>query len=115
MTKYIEDKVEEFANEQIGVADRDGSYIYHLTRVKEAFAIGTMTLDDFEEIEDDDEWLVETKDWLRQALTETREEALREVVGMVKNENKKTMPDDSNGRLWCVKCGKNVINNLKQL
>jgi len=32
---------------------KDGTYIYNLTRIKEAFNIGTMTLDDFEEIDDD--------------------------------------------------------------
>lgn len=29
------------------------TYAYHLTRVKEAFAIGTMSLDDFEEFDED--------------------------------------------------------------
>lgn len=32
---------------------KDGTYIYNLTRVKSAFNIGTMTLDDFEEIDED--------------------------------------------------------------
>lgn len=31
---------------------KDGTYFYNLTRVKEAFGLGTMTFDDFEEIDD---------------------------------------------------------------
>lgn len=31
----------------------DGTYFYHLTRVKSAFDIGTMTMDDFEEVDED--------------------------------------------------------------
>jgi len=30
---------------------QDGTYFYNLTRVKEAFGLGTMTIDDFEEME----------------------------------------------------------------
>lgn len=29
------------------------TYAYHLTRVKEAFSVGTMTLDDFQEFDED--------------------------------------------------------------
>lgn len=36
-----------------GLNDRDGTYFYNLTRVKEAFGYGTMTLDDFTEVEYD--------------------------------------------------------------
>jgi len=36
-----------------GFNSKDGTYIYNLTRVKSAFNVGTMTLDDFEEIDDD--------------------------------------------------------------
>jgi len=31
----------------------DGTYIYNLMRTKSAFHVGTMTLDDFEEIDED--------------------------------------------------------------
>lgn len=32
-----------------GTHKQEGSYTYELTRVKEAFSVGTMTMDDFEE------------------------------------------------------------------
>lgn len=51
--KEIEEKVKyEIAN-VLGLTDewQDGTYLYWLTRVKEAFNIGTMTLDDFVEID----------------------------------------------------------------
>jgi hypothetical protein len=32
-----------------GLNDNDGTYVYDLTRVKEAFSVGTMSLEDFEE------------------------------------------------------------------
>lgn len=39
--------------EHLGFDGVDGTYIYILTRVKEAFHVGTMTLDDFVEVDDD--------------------------------------------------------------
>ena len=33
------------------INSKDGTYVYNLTRVKEAFGYGTMTIDDFEEID----------------------------------------------------------------
>lgn len=41
---------------------KDGTYVYNLTRVKEAFGLGTMTLDDFEEI--DDEFIYDLADFI---------------------------------------------------
>lgn len=40
----------------------DGTYIYNLTRSKSAFNVGTMTLDDFEEI--DEEFIYELADYI---------------------------------------------------
>lgn len=36
-----------------GLNNSDGTYVYDLTRVKEAFHVGTMTLDDFEEFDEE--------------------------------------------------------------
>ena len=40
------EKLKEFLMEYFDIGD---SYAYNLTRVKSAFAVGTVTLDDFEE------------------------------------------------------------------
>lgn len=39
----------------IGLSDEweDGTYLHWLTRCKSAFSVGTVTIDDFEEINDD--------------------------------------------------------------
>lgn len=47
----LRDKIHSAINEHI---DIDDTYAYHLTRVKEAFSVGTVTLDDFEEWTDAD-------------------------------------------------------------
>ncbi|PLR99540.1 hypothetical protein [Bacillus sp. T33-2] len=54
----LESTVKEKIAGVLGLTDEweDGTYLYNLTRVKEAFNVGTMTLDDFVEI---DEELVE--------------------------------------------------------
>src|SRR5690554_5042411 len=40
---------------ELGLTDEymDGTYLYHLTRSKSAFAVGAMTLDDFKEIDEE--------------------------------------------------------------
>jgi hypothetical protein len=52
----LENQIKKDIADVLGLNDEDGTYFYALTRVKEAFNIGTMTLDDFEEV---DENLVE--------------------------------------------------------
>lgn len=47
----LRDKIHSVINEHI---DIDDTYAYHLTRVKEAFSVGTVTLEDFEEWTDAD-------------------------------------------------------------
>ena len=49
----IKKGIEEKLYEHLGFNGVDGTYIYILTRVKEAFGYGTMTLDDFVEIDGD--------------------------------------------------------------
>ncbi|WP_346938079.1 hypothetical protein [uncultured Clostridium sp.] len=46
-------KLIELLMEFFGFDGSDGTYWYWLTRVKEAFAVGTMTLDDFVEMENE--------------------------------------------------------------
>ena len=36
-----------------GMGDEEGTYFYNLTRCKSAFELGTMSIDDFEEITDE--------------------------------------------------------------
>jgi len=49
------EKVLDAIRNVLGLSDQwsDGTYLYNLTRVKSAFGIGTMTLDDFVEIDDE--------------------------------------------------------------
>lgn len=51
----MKDIVKEKIAGVLGLTDEweDGTYLYHLTRVKSAFGVGTMTLDDFVEIDHD--------------------------------------------------------------
>lgn len=39
--------------EFFGLNDSDGTYVYDLTRVKEAYSVGTMTMDDFVEFDEE--------------------------------------------------------------
>lgn len=50
----------------LGFNGNDGTYIYSLTRVKEAFHVGTMTLDDFVEI--DDEFVHDLADFILEQM-----------------------------------------------
>lgn len=59
MTK---EKLMEKLYEHLGFNGRDGTYIYCLTRVKEAFGYGTMSLDDFVEI--DEEFVSDLADFI---------------------------------------------------
>lgn len=54
MSDRLQD-IEDAIAHELGLSDSylDGTYLYWLTRVKSAFAIGTMTLDDFEEVDDE--------------------------------------------------------------
>lgn len=61
-----EDMVE-ILSSYFGLYTHDGTYTYELTRVKEAFDLGTMSLDDFEEI--DEEWVRDLVDHIFQILT----------------------------------------------
>jgi hypothetical protein len=47
------DKLVEGLYDHLGFNGKDGTYIYCLTRVKEAFGYGTMALDDFVEVDGD--------------------------------------------------------------
>ena len=40
-------------NDFFGMNEKEGSYFYELTRVKDAFSFETMTFDDFEEFNSD--------------------------------------------------------------
>lgn len=51
MESIREKLFDELNNKVIGLDWADGTYLYNLTRVKEAFHIGTMTFDDFVEVD----------------------------------------------------------------
>lgn len=48
----------------------DGTYIYNLMRTKSAFHVGTMTLDDFEEIDED--FVYDLVDYILEIITQSK-------------------------------------------
>ena len=56
----------------------DGTYVYNLTRVKSAFHIGTMTLDDFEEI--DDEFIYDLADFILELMPQRGKRVLVDPI-----------------------------------
>ncbi len=55
MSKERLEQIKDAIAHELGLTDdyMDGTYLYHLTRSKSAFAVGTMTLDDFKEIDEE--------------------------------------------------------------
>lgn len=55
MSKERLEEIKDAIAHELGLTDdhMDGTYLYHLTRSKSAFAVGTMTLDDFKEIDEE--------------------------------------------------------------
>lgn len=84
MTETEEQRLRDKIDSIIGHDGVDGTHIYYLTRVKEAFHVGTMTLDDFVEVDEEfteqfvelfkNEYkkLIDENDQLRKALEEIR-------------------------------------------
>lgn len=53
MSKERLEEIKEAIANELGLSEQhlDGTYLYYLTRTKSAFSVGTVTLDDFEEID----------------------------------------------------------------
>jgi cell shape-determining protein MreC len=73
----MSDKLQQIRNilaSHFGLTDEneDGTYLYHLTRSKEAFSYGTMTLDDFVEV--DEEFLDEVFEDIKPVIEELQQE-----------------------------------------
>lgn len=53
--KDLEVKIREVLANQFGLSDewQDGTYLYYLTRVKSAFDRGTVSIDDFIEVDEE--------------------------------------------------------------
>jgi hypothetical protein len=98
--------IEQKLIDQFGFNDTDGSYLHHLTRVKSAYAVGTVSLDDFEEITQDDEWYQELKKLFIDSIQEAqelgraqgREEVASEVFECPYTINPKTCPNGDESR-----------------
>lgn len=56
------EKLMDLLFDHLGFNGKDGTYIFCLTRVKEAFGYGTMSLDDFVEI--DEEFVADLADFI---------------------------------------------------
>jgi predicted nucleic acid-binding Zn-ribbon protein len=86
--KRMNDKLQQIRNilaSHFGLTDEneDGTYLYHLTRSKEAFSYGTMTLDDFVEV--DEEFLDEVFESIKPIIEELQQEneKLRKQLSML--------------------------------
>jgi hypothetical protein len=84
----MNDKLQQIRNilaSHFGLTDEweDGTYLYHLTRVKEAFHVGTMTLDDFVKV--DEEFLDEVFESIKPVVEELQQEneKLRKQLSML--------------------------------
>jgi len=53
MDEKLKEKLRKTLYAYLGFNEKDGTYLYWLTRVKEAFAVGNMTFDDFVEVDED--------------------------------------------------------------
>lgn len=53
MNEKFKEQLRQKLYSYLGFNGKDGTYLYWLTRVKEAFAIGTMSLDDFVEVDEE--------------------------------------------------------------
>jgi hypothetical protein len=90
--------------EHLGFDGVDGTYIYCLTRVKEAFHVGTMTLDDFVEVDGDfvaelaDMFVEMTKPLL--AEIERKDEALRFYENSKNYEQEKCLFDGNENDVY---------------
>lgn len=47
----LESIIRDIVDDHLGLTWQDGTYLYNLTRCKSAFNVGTVTIDDFEEID----------------------------------------------------------------
>lgn len=52
MNEELKEKLRQKLYDYLGFDGKDGTYLHWLTRVKEAYAVGTMTLDDFVEVDE---------------------------------------------------------------
>ncbi|AJA41454.1 hypothetical protein AXJ14_gp135 [Geobacillus virus E3] len=89
----MSDKLQQIRNilaSHFGLTDEneDGTYLYHLTRSKEAFSYGTMTLDDFIEVDEEflDEVFEDIKPVIESLLAE--KEIYMEKIKELEQENK---------------------------
>lgn len=69
-----EEQIEQELTEHFGLNNRRGSYYYVLTRDKEAFEIGTMTINDFQEFTEED--IDAIMPIVSQALTQSRNQLI---------------------------------------
>lgn len=69
LMKFERDDLVQWLGKFFGMEGQHGTYVYDLTRTKEAFGVGTMTFDDF--VEFSDERVEELADFLIEKLKET--------------------------------------------
>lgn len=53
---------------QFGFDGIDGTYVFHLGRVKEARQVGTLTINDFTEVDHEDEWYLELESLIQEEI-----------------------------------------------
>lgn len=70
----MKDKLKDLLMEYFSIGD---SYSYNLTRVKSAFAVGTVSLEDFEEF--DEEFIDDIVEYIMKNMGELKHEQIRSL------------------------------------
>jgi hypothetical protein len=111
------EKIKEKLAHHLGLSNewKDGTYIYVLTRVKESRALGTMTIDDFVEINPEDAWYQNMVKDLATLIQESNEEVYKNVGSWYKVPIRQGMKSDYVGGLGkfkgggCEVCGSKLV------
>lgn len=111
----IATKVDEFIHEEFEFNIKDGSYLYHLTRTKEAYSVGTMTIDDFEEFEEDDEFVVGFKENLKKFIQDERDKERKRCSDIIKRRTEIPKGAKNLTRDGTVLLGEELIERINQL
>lgn len=104
-------KLKNILAQHLGLSDewQDGTYLYYLTRTKSAFGLGTMTMDDFVEV--DEELLEEIYEDIK-PLFEEQEEKISKMEKYLLNTSSKMdqlheyLQENHDGSNW----GKHIID-----
>ena len=111
--KWEKEKLKEF----FGFNDIDRSYVYILGRVKEAFQIGTIKIDDFKELTSDDDFYFELEKFISDQIQKARIETLKECLPDYKELGQVEVLDETDTE-WRKEgwndCRQEILTNAKE-